>query len=74
MILQFEFLILDEMRDTLDHDHFVGAVLIQDFLTFKSNYLLVVLTCSSGSPPAVVSSIIQYAVLRNAERKTLRRY
>jgi hypothetical protein len=35
MILQLEFLILDEMRDALNHYHFVRAVLEQDFLVLE---------------------------------------
>ena len=41
VILQFQLLVLDEMRDALDHDHLVRAVLEQDLLGFEGHYLLV---------------------------------
>jgi hypothetical protein len=40
VVLQLQLLVLDEMRDALDHNHLVGDVLEQDFLLFKGDDFL----------------------------------
>ena len=40
VVLQLQLLVLDEMRDALDHDHLVGNVLEQYFLLLKGDNLL----------------------------------
>ena len=46
VVLQLQLRVLDEVRDALDHDHLVWAVLEQDLLGFEGHYLLVALVSS----------------------------
>jgi hypothetical protein len=62
MVLQFEFLIFDEMRDTLHHDHFVWAILEQDLLILECNDFL-------GTRRSSCSSIRKNIISQNPEIK-----
>ena len=71
MILQLQLVVLDKMRDALDHDHLVGDILVQDFLLLKSYDLLGLLLVAFLKCIAVTRFLVRNFIFNNSEIKTL---
>lgn len=74
VVQQLKLLVLDEMRDALDHDHLVGDVLEQDFLLFKGDDFLGLLLVVCLRCIHIIISLICHFIFNDSEIETLRRY
>jgi hypothetical protein len=74
VILQLQLLVLNEMRDALDHDHLVGDVLEQDFLLLKGDDFLGLLLVVCLRFIHNTKSLICHFIFNDSEIETLGRY